>query len=75
MTKNLIWNILNDTQLYFRRIIIIIAGYFLKIPEKFLSKNITPQDRKCIYTPSTCTLKECYVYLVAFKELTSKFTV
>lgn len=28
----------------FRRITVIIAGYFLKIPEKiFLSKNVTPQ--------------------------------
>lgn len=38
--------ILNDTHIYFRRIIAITAGIFLKILAKFLSKNTIPKDRK-----------------------------
>lgn len=46
MTKFPTWNVLSDTRIYFRRIIVVTAGIFLKILVKFLSKNTIPKDRK-----------------------------
>lgn len=58
MAKNPFWNFLNDTHSYFRRMTVMIAGYFLKIPEKkFLSKNITPQGQANVLTPQSLYTK------------------